>query len=186
MSRPASVDSLVLAIDEAINILDPVTSHPQLSSFLSVSSDGPQVTTEMRPNFLADDDEDDEDGDDDLIAAVSDLPPADLGPASSGTSGGSSHPTPAGPDGSTAVTRYLIKHLPKQLTQLRYLSMHAFCMHLICILHDFSGTRSTSSRTRSTTWSTWSPSRGPRWRSTRGAPSSRGPGLRSSRTAFTR
>ena len=119
MSRPASVDSLVLAIDEAINILDPVTSHPQLSSFLSVSSDGPQVTTDMRPNFLADDDEDDDDDDADLIAAVGDLPPADLGPASSESSGGSSQPTPAGPDGSTAVTRYLIKHLPKQLTQLR-------------------------------------------------------------------
>merc|ERR1719232_878513 len=38
LSRPASVDSLVLAIDEAINILDPINSHPQLNSFLSVSS----------------------------------------------------------------------------------------------------------------------------------------------------
>ena len=120
MSRPASVDSLVLAIDEAINILDPVNSHPQLSSFLSVSSDGPPVA-ERRPSFLPEDDEDDDDDDNDLIAAVGDLPPADLAPASSETSGGSSHPAPTGPaDGSTAVTRYLIKHLPKQLTQLRY------------------------------------------------------------------
>ena len=118
MSRPASVDSLVLAIDEAINILDPVNSHPQLSSFLSVSSDGPPVA-ERRPSFLPEDSEDDDD-DNDLIAAVGDLPPADLAPASSETSGGSSHPAPAAPaDGSTAVTRYLIKHLPKQLTQLR-------------------------------------------------------------------
>ena len=119
MSRPASVDSLVLAIDEAINILDPVNSHPQLSSFLSVTSDGPPVTAEVRPNFLEEDDEDDDDAD--LIAAVSDLPQAGLAPASSETSGGSSSSSaPPAPDSSTAVTRYLIKHLPKQLTQLRY------------------------------------------------------------------
>merc|ERR1719220_828425 len=43
---------------------------------------------------------------------------ADLAPASSETSGASSQPAPA-PETSTAVTRYLIKHLPKQLTQLR-------------------------------------------------------------------
>ena len=114
LSRPASVDSLVLAIDEAINILDPVNSHPQLSSFLSVSSTSPPVT-EVRPTFLTDDEEDDDSG---LIEAVGDSLPADLAPASSETSGASTQPAPA-PETSTAVTRYLIKHLPKQLTQLR-------------------------------------------------------------------
>ena len=128
MSRPASVDSLVLAIDEAINILDPVNSHPQLSSFLSVSSDGPPVTAEMRPNFLAEDEDDEDDDDADLIAAVGDLPPASS--ETSGVSSSSSNPAPVANDGSTAVTRYLIKHLPKQLTQLRYFSNSIFLAHI--------------------------------------------------------
>ena len=133
MSRPASVDSLVLAIDEAINILDPVNSHPQLSSFLSVTSDGPPVTAEVRPSFLAEDDDDEDDDDADLIAAVSDLPQAGLAPASSETSGGSS--SSSAPDSSTAVTRYLIKHLPKQLTQLRY--KQSFCQSKVYISSSF-------------------------------------------------
>ena len=119
LSRPGSVDSLVLAIDEAINILDPVNSQPQLASFLSVSSTSPPVT-EMRPAFLTDQEEEEEEDDDDsdlLSAVVGGGEHTGAGvQQSSGVSAPSAAPAP---DSSTAVTRYLIKHLPKQLTALR-------------------------------------------------------------------
>jgi len=118
MSRPASVDSLVLAIDEAINILDPINSHPQLNSFLSVSSTSPPVT-DMRPFPLEGEEEEDEEGENDLLNAV--VGEAMPNIAQTTEDGGSNPPATvaAPPDSSTAVTRYLIKHLPKQLTQLR-------------------------------------------------------------------
>jgi len=118
MSRPASVDSLVLAIDEAINILDPINSHPQLNSFLSVSSTSPPVT-DMRPFPLEGEEEEDEDGENDLLNSV--VGEAMPNIAQTTEDGGSNPPATvaAPPDSSTAVTRYLIKHLPKQLTQLR-------------------------------------------------------------------
>ena len=117
LSRPGSVDSLVLAIDEAINILDPVNSQPQLASFLSVSSTSPPVT-EMRPAFLTDQEEEEEDEDDsDLLSAV--VGGEDAGAGVQQSSGVSAPSAAPAPDSSTAVTRYLIKHLPKQLTALR-------------------------------------------------------------------
>ena len=123
LSRPASVDSLVLAIDEAINILDPINSHPQLNSFLSVSSSTSPPVTEMRPTFpLPGDEEEDDDDANDLINAVVGEAMPNIANSSSTEDGGSNpnpQPTVAAPDTSTAVTRYLIKHLPKQLTQLR-------------------------------------------------------------------
>ena len=114
LSRSASVDSLVLAIDEAINILDPVNSHPQLSSFLSISSRSSPPPADLPPLHHEDqelhqdeeeEEEEEEDGDGAVALAVAGL-------AGEGGSGG-------GQDSSTSVTRYLIKHLPKQLTQLR-------------------------------------------------------------------
>jgi len=105
-SRPSSTDSMILAIDEAINILDPV--QPQ-SFMMPTNSHEPThtlfnspATTAMGqpspPNLLADEEESDEDP----IAIIADEVPAEVKN-----------------DGSTAVTRFLIKHLPKQLTQLR-------------------------------------------------------------------
>ena len=61
------------------------------------------------------------------------LPQAGLAPASSETSGGSS--SSSAPDSSTAVTRYLIKHLPKQLTQLRY--KQSYCQSKVYISSSF-------------------------------------------------
>ena len=123
-SRPASVDSLVLAIDEAINILDPVNSHPQLTSFLSVSSASSPPVTDMRPAFPMaapapdhETEDEEEDNEDDLLQAV-DIP-ADIAQASSQVNQPLQAAGSAVSDSSTAVTRYLIKHLPKQLTQLR-------------------------------------------------------------------
>jgi len=122
ISRPSSVDSLVLAIDEAINILDPVNSHPQLQSFLSVSSSTSPPPPEIRPTFLTtdnneDDDEDVDDSTNDLLTAVmgneNNEASTDDAPQVTISAGAPVQ------DSSTAVTRYLIKHLPKQLTQLR-------------------------------------------------------------------
>merc|ERR1719219_2536927 len=45
LSRSASVDSLVLAIDEAINILDPVNSQPR--TFLGIGSAGSPPPTDL-------------------------------------------------------------------------------------------------------------------------------------------
>ena len=115
-SRPASVDSLVLAIDEAINILDPVNSHPQLNSFLSVSStNSPPMTDVSFPIANTEDDTESNDEDDVLQQVVADIP-SDIVEHQS-----QEQPATASvvSDSSTAVTRYLIKHLPKQLTQLR-------------------------------------------------------------------
>ena len=122
ISRPSSVDSLVLAIDEAINILDPVNSHPQLQSFLSVSSSTSPPPPEIRPTFLTtdnneDDDEDVDDSTNDQLTAVmgneNNEASTDDAPQVTISAGAPVQ------DSSTAVTRYLIKHLPKQLTQLR-------------------------------------------------------------------
>ena len=121
LSRPSSVDSLVLAIDEAINILDPVNSHPQLGSFLSLHSvTSPAVTDTARPSFLTlsqpDTEDEGEDGGTDLAGLA--VPGAEGGAEGAGAAGGAGG-AGGSQDSSTAVTRYLIKHLPKQLTQLR-------------------------------------------------------------------
>jgi len=100
-SRPASTDSMVQAIDEAIHILDPVSmgqipsAPPQPTYSLLPTSIGITV----RPNFNQNIDYDSEDDNNDEIEA--------------------SEQTQSSSDSSTAVTRFLIKHLPKQLTQLR-------------------------------------------------------------------
>ena len=67
----------------------------------------------MRPAFLTDQDEEEEDEDDSVL-----LSPVVGGGKDAVTSAVCSLTAPA-PDSSTAVTRYLIKHLPKQLTALR-------------------------------------------------------------------
>ena len=98
LSRTTSTDSLVLAIDEAINILDPV----QNSFFTStVPLNGPNLNFGFEGRETVEDDDDDGDGDE------SDQEEAQAEPGQTSD------------NSSTAVTRYLIKHLPKQLTQLR-------------------------------------------------------------------
>ena len=92
---------MVQAIDEAINILDPVSmgqiplAPPQPTYSLLPTSVGITV----RPNFNQNIDYDSEDENNDEIEA--------------------SEQAQSSSDSSTAVTRFLIKHLPKQLTQLR-------------------------------------------------------------------
>eukprot|EP00092_Neocalanus_flemingeri_P004813 GFUD01005181.1.p1 GENE.GFUD01005181.1~~GFUD01005181.1.p1 ORF type:complete len:1051 (+),score=335.48 GFUD01005181.1:44-3196(+) len=99
-SRPASTDSMVLAIDEAINILDPVSlgQIPLAPPQPTYSLLPPSIGMIVRPNFNQTNDGENE-NDDDRVENEED-------PVQS-------------TDNSTAVTRYLIKHLPKQLTQLR-------------------------------------------------------------------
>ena len=122
LSRPASVDSLVLAIDEAINILDPVNSQPRnpllsVASYNSLPDDG-----NMRPEFNIGDDVDDGD---DIDPDPNELLTAVMGDNNNDSQSGDTQlqqhqqQSMPVPDSSTAVTRYLIKHLPKQLTQLR-------------------------------------------------------------------
>ena len=91
-----------------------VNSQPQLGTFLGVNSvTSPAVTDNARPTFslttiATGDSEEEEDGDEDEASHL-----AALGVEAADVGGGE------GQDSSTAVTRYLIKHLPKQLTQLR-------------------------------------------------------------------
>eukprot|EP00090_Calanus_glacialis_P033153 TRINITY_DN5499_c0_g1_i8.p1 TRINITY_DN5499_c0_g1~~TRINITY_DN5499_c0_g1_i8.p1 ORF type:complete len:847 (-),score=245.01 TRINITY_DN5499_c0_g1_i8:95-2368(-) len=99
-SRPASTDSMVLAIDEAINILDPIAmGQMPLAPSQPTNSLFPSAGTQGAPSFIENFDEsDDEENNDEDLA---------------------SEQAPQSSDGSTEVTRFLIKHLPKQLTQLR-------------------------------------------------------------------
>jgi len=91
--RPASTDSMVLAIDEAINILDPVAmGQIPLAPFLF----SPQNDSDMHEDM---DEERDDDENSDEAATSTHVPESS--------------------DSSADVTRFLIKHLPKQLTQLR-------------------------------------------------------------------
>ena len=97
-SRPASTDSMILAIDEAIQILDPISMG---QTTLAPPLLPPSIGMTVRPNFnqhIGDDSDDDDDNDDTVTS--------EQVPQQSS-------------DSSTAVTRFLIKHLPKQLTQLR-------------------------------------------------------------------
>lgn len=100
--RPASTDSLVLAIDEAINILDPVSMSQlplaplQPNNYLFPSP----LESQNLPNARVDaggESEDEETTEEAVGSAV----------------------LPESSDSSAEVTRFLIKHLPKQLTQLR-------------------------------------------------------------------
>jgi len=100
-SRTSSPDSMVLAIDEAINILDP----PRLmqSTFSLVHGiPAPPVTQDTNIPFLHSESVDDSEEGDSAVSGRERV-------------GEALH----GEDGSAAVTRFLIKHLPKQLTQLR-------------------------------------------------------------------
>eukprot|EP00092_Neocalanus_flemingeri_P014300 GFUD01015421.1.p1 GENE.GFUD01015421.1~~GFUD01015421.1.p1 ORF type:complete len:561 (-),score=186.37 GFUD01015421.1:60-1574(-) len=99
-SRPPSTDSMVLAIDEAINILDPVSlgQIPLAPPQPTYSLMPPSIGITVRPNFNQTNDEE-SDTDDDR-AQNEQVPMLST-------------------ESSTAVTRFLIKTLPKQLTQLR-------------------------------------------------------------------
>merc|ERR1711971_474527 len=112
LSRSSSPDSMVLAIDEAINILDPPRARglppPGLPSatFLQHSMGGgaplPQTHVPFVPHPEDDDDDDNgvNEGED--------------------PTGRERVQNALGEDtSSAAVTRFLIKHLPKQLSQLR-------------------------------------------------------------------
>jgi len=105
-SRPSSADSMILAIDEAINILDPVSSGniPLAPPQPTYSLLPPSIGISVRPNFNQDVNNDFDDVDND--ENNDDISENNQAPVQSS-------------DSSTAVTRYLIKHLPKQLTQLR-------------------------------------------------------------------
>jgi len=99
-SRASSPDSMVLAIDEAINVLDPprprglAPAQPRLPTLHGmVQEDLPFIP-------LPEDDEDDDDED-------------------SRTGREMVQGAMAQDSSSAAVTRFLIKHLPKQLTQLK-------------------------------------------------------------------
>jgi len=100
--RPSSTDSLVLAIDEAINILDPISMSQlplgplQQNNILFSPALGDQNEHDMHENV--DGESDAEENSDEAV--------------------GSAH-VPQSSDSSAEVTRFLIKHLPKQLTQLR-------------------------------------------------------------------
>ena len=90
----------------------------ELGSFLSLHSvTSPAVTDTARPSFLTlsqpDAEDEGEDGGTDLAGLA--VPGAEGGAEGAGAAGGAG----GSQDSSTAVTRYLIKHLPKQLTQLR-------------------------------------------------------------------
>jgi len=95
-SRSSSPDSMVLAIDEAINILDPPRPRATLlgaappDSFALIVQPLPETTLHQ-----IDEDEEDMAGNERMEEAL------------------------AQEDSSAEVTRFLIKHLPKQLTQLR-------------------------------------------------------------------
>jgi len=97
--RPSSTDSLVLAIDEAINILDPVSmSQLPLAPLQPNNSFFPSpLETQNVPN-TRDNESDDDENTEEAVGS------ADV---------------PESSDSSAEVTRFLIKHLPKQLTQLR-------------------------------------------------------------------
>ena len=99
-SRPPSTDSMVLAIDEAINILDPVSMGqiPLAPPQPTYSLLPPSIGITVRPNFNQNiDDASNNDNDEAANEQASEQ----------------------STESSTAVTRFLIKHLPKQLTQLR-------------------------------------------------------------------
>merc|ERR1719295_1402311 len=108
LSRSSSPDSMVLAIDEAINILDPPRARglppPGLPSaaFLqhSMGAPPPQETHSLPFVPLPEDDDEVNEGED--------------------PTGRERVQNALGEDtSSAAVTRFLIKHLPKQLSQLR-------------------------------------------------------------------
>jgi len=111
LSRSSSPDSMVLAIDEAINILDPPRARglppPGLPSaaFLQHSMGGgaplPQTHVPFVP--LPEDDDDDNEENEGEDPTGRERVQNALGEDTS----------------SAAVTRFLIKHLPKQLSQLR-------------------------------------------------------------------
>jgi len=97
--RPSSTDSLVLAIDEAINILDPVSmSQLPLAPLQQNNSFFPSPMESQNVPHTRDNESDDEENTEEAVGS------ADL---------------PESSDSSAEVTRFLIKHLPKQLTQLR-------------------------------------------------------------------
>ena len=99
-SRPASTDSMVLAIDEAINILDPIAmGQMPLAPSQPTNSLFPAIGNQGAPSFIENLDESYDEGNNDEAFA--------------------SEQPPQSSDSSTEVTRFLIKHLPKQLTQLR-------------------------------------------------------------------
>jgi len=97
--RPSSTDSLVLAIDEAINILDPVSmSQLPLAPLQPNNSFFPSPLETQNVANTRDNESDDEENTEEAVGS------ADV---------------PESSDSSAEVTRFLIKHLPKQLTQLR-------------------------------------------------------------------
>jgi len=101
--RPASTDSLVLAIDEAINILDPMSMNR-----MPLSSPQPLTTLAQPLMGFQERRNENEESDNDYESEVNidDEVEYEQVPQSSS-------------DSSAEVTRFLIKHLPKQLTQLR-------------------------------------------------------------------
>merc|ERR1719206_1544685 len=110
-SRSSSPDSMVLAIDEAINILDPPRARglpppglPQAAFFQhSLLQSAPPPPDNHVPFVPLPEDEDDED-------EVTGADPTGRERVQNALGEDSS---------SAAVTRFLIKHLPKQLSQLR-------------------------------------------------------------------
>merc|ERR1719312_2176615 len=97
--RPSSTDSLVLAIDEAINILDPVSmSQLPLAPLQPNNSFFPSPLESQNVPNTRDNESDDDENTEEAVGS------ADV---------------PESSDSSAEVTRFLIKHLPKQLTQLR-------------------------------------------------------------------
>merc|ERR1712025_969303 len=113
-SRSSSPDSMVLAIDEAINILDPPRARglpppglPSAAFFQhSLGQLPPQPETHVP--FVPLPEDDDDDNDENLNEGVED--PTGRERVQNALGEGTS---------SAAVTRFLIKHLPKQLSQLR-------------------------------------------------------------------
>jgi hypothetical protein len=112
-SRSSSPDSMVLAIDEAINILDPPRSRglpppglPSAAFFHHSMGQHPPPETRVPFVPLPEDDYDDDNG--------------DVNEGGEDPTGRERVQNALGEDtSSAAVTRFLIKHLPKQLSQLR-------------------------------------------------------------------